>query len=43
MNLLEDKLHVWLDSSRFVKARQGVYVLYDKKDEVMVNWDGFGA
>ncbi len=35
MNLLEDKLHVWLDSSRFVKARPGVYILYDKKDEVI--------
>ena len=35
MNLLEDKLHVWLDSSRFVKAKPGVYVLYDKKKEVI--------
>ena len=35
MNLLEDKLHVWLDSSRFVKAKPGVYVFYDKKKEVI--------
>ena len=35
MNLLEDKLHVWLDSSRFVKAKPGVYVLYNKKNEVI--------
>jgi len=35
MNLLEDKLHLWLESSRFVKAKPGVYVLYDKKNEVI--------
>jgi len=35
MNLLEDKLHVWLDSSRFVKAKPGVYVLYNKKNEII--------
>ena len=31
MNLLEDKLHLWLESSRFVKSKPGIYVLYDKK------------
>ena len=35
MNLLEDKLHLWLESSRFVKAKPGVYVLYDKKNDVI--------
>ena len=35
MNLLEDKLHLWLESSRFVKAKPGVYILYDKKNEVI--------
>ena len=35
MNLLEDKLHLWLESSRFVKAKPGVYVLYDKNNEVI--------
>lgn len=35
MNLLEDKLHLWLESSRFVKAKPGVYVLYDKSNEVI--------
>ncbi len=35
MNLLEDKLHLWLESSRFVKAKPGVYVLYNKKNEVI--------
>ncbi len=35
MNLLEDKLHLWLESSRFVKAKSGVYVLYDKNNEVI--------
>ncbi len=33
--LLEDKLHLWLESSRFVKAQPGVYVLYDKNEEVI--------
>ncbi len=33
--LLEDKLHLWLESSRFVKAKPGVYVLYDKNNEVI--------
>ncbi len=35
MNLLEDKIHLWLESSRFVKAKPGVYVLYDKNNEVI--------
>ncbi len=35
MNLLEDKLHLWLESSRFVKAKPGVYIFYDKKTEVI--------
>ncbi len=35
MNLLDDKLHLWLESSRFVKAKPGVYVLYDKNNEVI--------
>ena len=35
MNLFEDKLHLWLESSRFVKAKPGVYILYDKKNEVI--------
>ncbi len=33
--LLEDKLHLWLESSRFVKAKPGVYALYDKNNEVI--------
>ncbi len=33
--LLEDKIHLWLESSRFVKAKPGVYVLYDKNNEVI--------
>jgi len=35
MNPLEDKLHLWLESSRFVKAKPGVYVLYDKNNEII--------
>jgi excinuclease UvrABC nuclease subunit len=30
MELLEDKLSVWVQSAQFVKAKPGVYVLYDK-------------
>ncbi len=33
--LLEDKIHLWLESSRFVEAKPGVYVLYDKNNEVI--------
>lgn len=31
MEILEEKIHLWLDSARFVKAKAGVYILYDKK------------
>jgi excinuclease UvrABC nuclease subunit len=30
MELLEGKVSVWLQSAQFVKAKPGVYVLYDK-------------
>jgi excinuclease UvrABC nuclease subunit len=30
MELLEDKVSVWIQSAQFVKAKPGVYVLYDK-------------
>jgi excinuclease UvrABC nuclease subunit len=33
MKLLEDKIHVWIDSARYVKAKPGVYVLYNRKEE----------
>lgn len=33
MEILEDKIHLWLDSARFVKAKPGVYILYDRKLE----------
>ena len=35
MEILDDKLRVWLESSRFVKAKPGVYVLYGKSNEVI--------
>lgn len=35
MELLEDKLRVWLESAKFVKAVPGVYVLYNKNKEVI--------
>ena len=33
MKLLEDKIHIWIDSVRYVKAKPGVYVLYNRKEE----------
>ena len=30
MELLEDKMRVWLESAKFVKAVPGVYVLYNR-------------
>ena len=35
MLLLEDKIRLWIESSRFVKAKPGVYVLYDKNKDVI--------
>ena len=33
MKLLEDKIHMWIDSARYVKAKPGIYVLYNRKSE----------
>ena len=33
MELLEDKMRVWLESAKFVKSIPGVYVLYNRKRE----------
>ena len=33
MELLEDKLRVWLESAKFVKQVPGVYVLYNRNKE----------
>lgn len=30
MEILKEKVQLWLDSARFVKSKPGVYVLYDK-------------
>ncbi len=35
MEMLDDEIHLWLQSARFVKAKPGVYVLYDKNKEVI--------
>jgi excinuclease UvrABC nuclease subunit len=35
MEILEEKVLLWLESARFVKAKPGVYVLYDKKLDVL--------
>jgi len=31
MELLGEKIHLWIDSARFVKAKPAIYVVYDKK------------
>ena len=37
MELLEDKMRVWLDSAKFVKRVPGVYVLYTRsKDPIYI-------
>ena len=33
MEILEEKIHLWIDSARYVKAKSGIYILYDKKGE----------
>ncbi|MGH1522092.1 MAG: GIY-YIG nuclease family protein [Nitrosopumilus sp.] len=35
MELLEDKIRIWIDSAKFVKPVSGVYVLYNRKKEVI--------
>ena len=30
MEILDDEIHLWLESAQFVKAKPAVYVLYDK-------------
>ncbi len=35
MEILEDKVLLWLESARFVKSKPGVYVFYDKKLNVL--------
>ena len=35
MELLDDKMRVWLESAKFVKAIPGVYVLYNRNKDVI--------
>ena len=35
MELLDDKLRVWLESAKFVKSKPGVYVLYNRNKDVI--------
>jgi excinuclease UvrABC nuclease subunit len=35
MEILDGKVLLWLESARFVKSKPGVYVLYDKKLNVL--------
>lgn len=35
MDLLDDKMRVWLESAKFVKAISGVYVLYNRHKDVI--------
>ena len=37
MELLDDKMRVWTDSSQYVKANPGVYVLYNRnRDPIFI-------
>ena len=31
MEILDEKVQIWIDSARFVKPKPGVYVFYDRK------------
>ncbi|MGI9567474.1 MAG: hypothetical protein ACR2LL_10760 [Nitrosopumilus sp.] len=33
MELLDDKIRIWIDSAKFVKPVPGVYVLYNRRKE----------
>ena len=33
MELLDDKMRVWLESAKFVKPTSGIYVLYNRSKE----------
>ena len=33
MELLDDKMRIWIDSAKFVKPMPGVYVLYNRRKE----------
>ena len=33
MELLDDKMRIWIDSAKFVKPVPGVYVLYNRRKE----------
>ena len=35
MEILNEKVQLWLDSARFVKSKPAVFVLYDKKLEAL--------
>jgi len=35
MELIDDKIRVWLDSAKFVKSKPGVYVLYNRNKDVI--------
>ena len=37
MEILDDDIHLWLDGTKIVKAIPGVYVLYDRKKEIIYN------
>ena len=35
MEILDDEIHLWLQSARFVKAEPSMYDLYDKNKDVI--------
>ena len=35
MDILDDKLRVWLESAKFVKGKPAVYALYDRNKDII--------
>jgi excinuclease UvrABC nuclease subunit len=31
VELLDEKIHLWINSARFIKPKPGIYILYDRK------------
>jgi excinuclease UvrABC nuclease subunit len=35
MEILDDKIHVWIDSAKYVKAMPAIYILYNRNKEII--------
>ena len=43
MELLDDKMRVWLESAKFVKPVSGVYVLYNRNNEKLISVETYNS